>query len=600
MRYVVRIIWFLGLLAAAAGSWLIWTRGAAYLPPNLGPEIRFAIALAPLIVWAAVPVFFWRLFARPATVETPSVRKQRKAVLEFLAKRGIRGRRARYAQPFFLVAGPPGSGKSSLLERCDMKFGMPVTIGNASWWVGPEAVFVETAWNEGSEPRDVFELLRSLRPKLPVNATLLVLSPADLTLADNAEQKSVAQALAAGLRELDELTGMRVPAYLLLAKTDLVPGFREFFDRYEPKERDQPWGFMLDYAAMAGSEPGHKSEIDRGFSDILAAMRVRHMEWLSRESDPVRCGHLQGFSAQIAALQRTISPLLDNIGPEQDSHWRGSLLRGIFLTSARQEPLSIDALLPELSRRFAMPRIGMLPPDLGLDEEDYGYFVNGVIKSVIIPEAGLALRSRSGRFANIIQALAIVLVIGATGVGAYILFHTFDRQVKLAGAVARQFDDFPLITSPSEMNDLPTVLEDLRRLEKARLTTTTPEEAHATLLGLSAGPELDGLVLKAERDIRINALVEHLAARLESQLVDVKADVATLRQRLAVSGEAGKPTAPLLLDWVTHHAGQLADNDARTLEIQGPAAVRDAGGLTIDPNYIDAARRLIAYKESKP
>jgi hypothetical protein len=83
-------------------------------------------------------------------------------------------------------------------------------------------------------------------------------------------------------------------------------------------------------------------------------------------------------------------------------------------------------------------------------------------------------------------------------------------------------------------------------------------------------------------------------------LVDLDADVATLRQRLAVGTEAGKPGSPALIDWVTHHSAQLADTDMRTLEIQGPAALRDAGGLAIDPDYIDAARRLIAYKESRP
>ena len=34
------------------------------------------------------------------------------------------------------------------------------------------------------------------------------------------------------------------------------------------------------------------------------------------------------------------------------------------------------------------------------------------------------------------------------------------------------------------------------------------------------------------------------------------------------------------------------------LEGLAPAAIRDAGGLVIDPVYIDAARRIIAYKES--
>eukprot|EP01035_Chromulina_nebulosa_P057761 gene57761-79147_t len=111
------------------------------------------------------------------------------------------------------------------------------------------------------------------------------------------------------------------------------------------------------------------------------------------------------------------------------------------------------------------------------------------------------------------------------------------------------------------------------------------------MFGLSAGPRLDRDVLQAERTIRINALAQHLAARLETQMVDVNADVPTLRQRLDIGLDAAKPRSSLLIDWVTHHAAQLNDKDRTTLEIQGPATLRDAGGLRIDPAYIDAARK---------
>lgn len=603
MRSAALISWFLGLLVAAGASWLIWTHASDFLPMEIRQELRFGVALLPLILWAMVPVVFSRQFFKAAgPQESPTLRGHRRAAIAFLANRGVKGRRGRYARPFFLLVGPPGSGKSSILERSDMRLGMPMTIGNATWWVGPEAVFIETTFGmEEAVTREVYDLLRSLRPKLPVNATLLTLSPADLTLADLAEQRSVMHAVTNSLRMLDEVTKTSIPSYLLLSKTDLVPGFREFFDRYEPQEREQPWGFILPYETMAKGKPAveRHAEIDKGFQDLLAAMRARHMEWLSREADPVRCGHLQGFSAQIAALQKTITPLLENLAPEHDRNWKGSLMRGIFLTSARQEPLSIDALLPELSRRFAMPRIGMLPPDLGLDEEDQGYFITGVLKRIVIPEAGLVLRGKRRGAGFFVQwALIAATVLACLGSG-YWIFRTFDEEIKFAGNLSDRLAGLKPVANPAKREDLPALLQSFRQLRQIEAALATPRLAVSyPVPGLSVGPQLDKRFVLAERGLRVNALVFHLAARLEADLIDVNADVETLRKRLAVATDARNVDSPILLDWVAKNAASLAADDKATLESEAPVAIREAGGLRIGPSYLEAARRLIAYKES--
>src|SRR5690606_12321534 len=111
--------------------------------------------------------------------------------------------------------------------------------------------------------------------------------------------------------------------------------------------------------------------------------------------------------------------------PDEAAAWRGAMLRGVHLTSARQEALTIDGLLPELSRRFAMPRIGTLPPDLGLDDEDHGYFIDGVFRKSIFPEAGLAGRD-GRRYAHLGNWAAVALVIAACAAAGYMIFRTFD------------------------------------------------------------------------------------------------------------------------------------------------------------------------------
>lgn len=589
--------WFAGLLFACGASWLIWNHA-----PLRDGDLRFALALSPLVVWAVLPVLLHRSASAlaPAT-ENPQLRDLRRAVLTHLADRGLKGGRARYSLPFYLVLGSPGSGKSSLLEASQSGLGMPKSIGQATWWVGKEAVFVEAALGSGGTAhRDLYELLRRLRPALPVNGVLLVASPADLALADQAEQRMITQAISDELRELEDVTGSVVPTYLLLSKIDLIPGFREFFDRQEPGERSQPWGFALPFGHEAVAQPSdiRDEKIAEGFRGIVSAMRLRHMEWLSREADPVRCSRIHAFSAQIAALQHSMRPVLNALASEQTRVWKGALLRGLFLTSARQEPLTIDALLPDLSRRFAMPRIGTLPPDLGLDDEDHGYFVEGAFKRAIFPEAGLAMRRSKRRVGPYAQWAAIAALVAAGLAGAYAGFHIFDEEVRLSARVAEAGAARSSLPARSTLAGIPAVVRQFQFLDVLEADIAAVPAPPAYALGLSSRAGLRAALRQSRRDLRANALMPHLSALLETQLVDEDADTETLRERIRAAESAAEPASAILHGWLEASAEAMDDTIRTVFVAEGMEALREAPRLEVDPAYLDAARRLVAYRES--
>src|SRR5690606_13133623 len=236
-----------------------------------------------------VPVVFSKTFhRRDPTPETPALRELRRQVSSFLADRGLKGARGRYSVPFFLIVGPAGSGKTCLLESAEMRLGMQKTIGPATWWVGPDAVFIEAQVSD--DAGELFRLLRAVRPKLPVNGIMLVVSPADLVLADQIEQRMTAETIAAWFRQADTVLDQTLPSYVLLSRTDLVPGFQEIFERIEPTDRSQPWGFAVPHDTKEPKTVDilHK-EIEAGFADVVETMRRRHIEMLSKETDAVRC-----------------------------------------------------------------------------------------------------------------------------------------------------------------------------------------------------------------------------------------------------------------------------------------------------------------------
>ena len=70
----------------------------------------------------------------------------------------------------------------------------------------------------------------------------------DLATLGDAERLAHANAIRRRIRELHDELGVRIPAYVLFTKADLIAGFVEFFDNLGKEEREQVWGttFPLD------------------------------------------------------------------------------------------------------------------------------------------------------------------------------------------------------------------------------------------------------------------------------------------------------------------------------------------------------------------
>ncbi len=584
----------LGLAVALAASFAIWR-----FTPSLREDLRLAASLLPLVLWGFTPPFLSWLGRKRDSAETGLVGDQKRAVLALLKTHRLKRGGSRYRLPLFLVFGPAGVGKSSLLENSGLGLENGVRVGETVWWVGEGAIFVEATTGTGHENTvRVVSLLKAIRPRLPLNGMLLVLSPADLTLTDGIEYGALTQATTEAIREIESRTRRKYPLYLMLSKIDLVPGFQEFFDRQEPQERNQAWGFGLPFDGLG--QPLQRKQgaqaLTDGFRRILGGIRARLIEWLAREGDPIRCGRINGFGAQIATLLPTIQPMLDALVPEKARNWNGAQLRGIFLTSARQEALSIDPLLPELSGRFAMPRSGTVPPDLGIDEENHGFFLNSAFNKAIFSEAGLAMQQSRRRGGFMLSWLAAALaVVAAIAIGLAV-YNIFDSEIRWPARTQTILASAEPAAGLSSPDKLPAILDDLKQLSvlARELDGATPVPGPA--LGLSANAPLRDHVARAREALLRNGLAPHLAALLESQLVNLDADISSLKTLIGI---AGSPTDPSgLRQWLEQNSasipGALRDNFVQ----DGLEALRASGGIAVNPAYVDAARRIIAYKES--
>ena len=175
------------------------------------------------------------------------------------SKLGKTGQDVVYRLPWYLVIGPQGSGKSSLVYKSGLSFpysdpdrslasrGIGPTQ-NSDLWIANEAVFIDVAGRyslvEGDKETwlGFLDQIKRLRRDKPLDGILLTVDIASLLRAGNDERRDLAKKLRARLDEMTQRLGMLVPVYLLFSKSDQLEGFAEFFRDLAPEELGQVWG----------------------------------------------------------------------------------------------------------------------------------------------------------------------------------------------------------------------------------------------------------------------------------------------------------------------------------------------------------------------
>ncbi|HEU0177502.1 MAG TPA: type VI secretion system membrane subunit TssM [Blastocatellia bacterium] len=210
-----------------------------------------------------------------------------------------------YRLPWFLIAGPPKSGKSSLLLSAGMTFNaLPSQrradqnllrpTGDCDWRVTDQAVWMDTAGRyqtesaEGLQGGDRDEwlgligTLKKYRKKRPIDGLVLAANASWLIGLNESQIEQQAQVLRDRLDQLIAGTGARFPVYLVFTQADLIPGFAPFFKQFSQTQRAQVWGATI---PLAQAEAG-PALFDNEFDYLLDSLMRRRMLRLSAADKP--------------------------------------------------------------------------------------------------------------------------------------------------------------------------------------------------------------------------------------------------------------------------------------------------------------------------
>ncbi|WP_395712239.1 type VI secretion system membrane subunit TssM [Reyranella sp.] len=547
--------WVLSFVGIAILSVLVWLFGPL-VEMLEGWVPRTAVIVGLVLIWAVVNLLLDLLHRRrehnlekgvaeSAEAADDGTREEALALGERMSQALSLLKKARgthgylYEQPWYVIIGPPGAGKTTALLNSGLNFPLAAEMGQGAvagvggtrmcdWWFTENAVLIDTAGRYTTQDSNLavdragwdafLDLLKRTRPRQPLNGVIVAIALTDVAAASPDERTAHARAIRRRIKELEERLAIRIPVYALFTKSDLIAGFTEYFDDLDRDKRGQVWGVTFPLAKKG--EPGVVGKFPEELQLLVDRIdNQRLYDRLQFEQSPERRTLIAGFPTQIASLSQPLQSFLTEAfaGSRLDP---APFLRGVYFTSGTQEGTPIDRLTGTMARSFGLDqrRAAALKPQQGRS-----YFLGRLISEVILGEAMLVSEPPSARFRRMILRSAAFAAIGLVtlGLGGWLVVNRNEgvREIEAMTQAISTYQELAKQTTFDPVNDadLPRLLP---LLDAARELTTTAKARPGVLASfdLSQGPKLRAGAEAVYRHALGYALLPRLVWRLEGQM----------------------------------------------------------------------------------
>jgi len=521
--------WVLGLIGLCALALLIWF-GADYIKfgsdnTTLARGARAIIIAFLVTIWLVWNISQWLVERRQnqaliegietsqedqidpdqerSQEELQALSDRFRDAMQVLRKarfRSHRGQLSLYQLPWYVIIGPPGSGKTTALVNSGLEFPLARSHGkealggvggtrNCDWWFTNDAVLIDTAGRyttqdshrvyDNSAWRAFLTLLQKYRRRRPINGVLVAISLQDLMVQTGEQRAHQAKTIRARINELQQQLGIRFPIYLTFTKCDLVAGFSEFFDNLSQAEREQVWGISFPEEKSPG-EGAPLEEFPAEFRALIARLNQRVLWRIHNERSLQKRALLQGFPARMESLQGVLAEFVRQTF-SANRYDSVPMVRGVYFTSGTQEGSPIDRMMASVSADFGLER------DMGQKFQGTGksYFLHRLLKDVVFPEAELVGVNR--QFERAMRWLRGAIYVASVGafVGALVLWTgSIAQNKRYMGEVEKNLAVFE--RSQRESVDTPVgAVESLAMLDPLfRASTVYQKEEHPWLTNI--------------------------------------------------------------------------------------------------------------------
>lgn len=468
---LVVVLVVLALVSLALLSWLL----VLYLEWPLWGAL--AIFLGVLAVYFGLKTLrrFWvisraksKLLATERRVQTAAqegpdfqavlLQKWRSAVDKLKGSQLRRFGNPLYVLPWYMVMGESGSGKTTAITRSRLSPMLRdsqqtreiVQTTNCDWWFFSEAIVLDTAGryvSPDSATQDqqewdyLLELFGKYRAREGLNGLVVVIDAPSLLAQDAVLIEQRGQSLRERLDQLMRLFEKRLPIYIMVTKCDQVYGFAEWAQQLTETQSQEAMGFLADQSLQVADEQKFAQEAIEALSTRLEKIRLDASVRGTALSPEMLL--LPGELLRLVpGLQLFLKSALGN-----NPYLEHPLLRGLFLTSARQQP-------PQPSRLGTL-----LPPAPTSTENSKGLFIHDIFSRILPKERHVALPGLIvGRWRRVTARLGVLswLLLFAAA-----LIFTWVSYLSTSGAITRLGRAIPPGYGSPVQTDAKSEMDDL-------------------------------------------------------------------------------------------------------------------------------------------
>ena len=358
-------------------------------------------------------------------------------------KDSMSGEGALSALPWYMLIGPPGSGKTTALKNSGLQASYPKdskepdrsgATRTCDWWVTNEGFFLDTAGRyieQEEDRREWLALLGMVKEqgrRVPLHGVLIMVSLPDLLRADDNQIELLAENLRARLKELVEELGVVFPVYLVFTKCDLLRGFVEFFENVNTVDREeQVWGYTFPAPIPPGMTPS--DQFEAAFGKMVQALQIRRHTRLLSLLGSKKLQDVFSFPLQLSQAKQSLSHFVDQLF-QSAGHPDSALFRGFYLTSATQKGHPLDQVINSVNHRAGLAESTGIQP--GEPKEKGPYFIKQFFAGLVLPDQNLARLSSAAkrrRMFRVRMATVGAAAVGAACVAAAVYSYSVNREL---------------------------------------------------------------------------------------------------------------------------------------------------------------------------